>query len=212
MGPLILIGVVILGFLAGGIWGAIGAFILTGIVALIIAAAIASPEKEKRIAWGDMPEQKEDVPPTKRITASEWWGGIKLALKWNVYILGLLILLVLVLFLVVFLVGNRPAATADSAPKITGETWALDEIGDPAFKEYMLTVLWPRCPFYKDSGAVYRDCLWKARDEAKGAYRGQDGVEIENYCQALGGHFEGLLAGEIAISCEAFRFSRGLVP
>ena len=90
-----------------------------------------------------------------------------------------------------------------------GEVWALDEIGDSAFKEYMLSVLWQRCPFYKDGGAAYRDCLWKARDKAKAAYRGQDSAEIESYCQDLGGRFEGLLAGEIAISCEAFRFSRG---
>jgi hypothetical protein len=93
-----------------------------------------------------------------------------------------------------------------------GEVWALDEIDDPAFKGYMLTVLWPRCPYYQDGGAVYRDCLWKARDEAKAAYRGQDGAEIESYCQDLGGRFEGLLAGEMALSCEAFRFSHELVP
>jgi len=112
------------------------------------------------------------------------------------------VVLVALVALGIFAYLLRPA----SLP--AGEEWALDEIGDPAFKEYMLTVLWPRCPFYKDGGAVYRDCLWKARDEAKTAYRGQDGVEIENYCQALGGHFEGLLAGEIALSCEAYKYSQ----
>jgi len=112
------------------------------------------------------------------------------------------IVLVALVALGIFAYLLRPA----SVP--AGEVWALDEIGDPAFKEYMLTVLWLECPFYKDGGAVYRDCLWKARDEAKAAYSGQDGAEIESYCQDLGGRFEGLLAGEMAISCEAYQYSK----
>lgn len=94
------------------------------------------------------------------------------------------------------------------AKPVTGEVWALDEIGDPAFKEYMLTTLWPRCPFYKPSGALYRQCLQEAADEAKEAYKGQDGSDIEASCQALGSRFEGLLAGEMTLSCEAYRYSK----
>lgn len=85
---------------------------------------------------------------------------------------------------------------------------AVDVIGDTGLSSYMRSVIEKRCPVYQPNGAVWRDCLWQLRDESKAAYRGADAANIEARCQANGDKFDGLAAGEVVLSCEAYNFSK----
>ena len=90
-----------------------------------------------------------------------------------------------------------------------GHWGAVEEIGDPAFTKYMHEVLEKHCPFYEPDGSGYRDCLLNLVDTETAAYTKQRPTlqEIDTYCQAIGSRWEGLLAGEMVLSCKAYRLS-----
>lgn len=85
---------------------------------------------------------------------------------------------------------------------------AVDTVGDAGLSHYMRDVIEKRCPVYQPSGAVWRDCLWQLHDENKAAHTGTDAGDIEDRCQAISKQFDGLIAGEVALSCEAYGFSK----
>lgn len=90
-----------------------------------------------------------------------------------------------------------------------GRRDAIASIGDPAFSAYVYDVLDKRCPFYESGGAVYRDCLWGVVNESEAAYKKSSPTtkEIDDSCQALASNLDGLLSGEIILSCRTYKLS-----
>lgn len=87
---------------------------------------------------------------------------------------------------------------------------AIASIGDPAFSSYVFDVLDKQCPFYVPDGASYRNCLWEVVDESESTYTRSSSTpqEIDEQCQSLAAHLDGLVAGEIVLSCRAFKLSK----
>jgi hypothetical protein len=86
---------------------------------------------------------------------------------------------------------------------------AVEGIGDPAFTAYVFSVLDKRCSFYVPDGSRYRDFLWNVVSEKEAAYTKSSPTirEIDNSCQSIASNLGGLVAGEIVLSCRAFKLS-----
>ena len=91
-----------------------------------------------------------------------------------------------------------------------GRTEAIESIGDPAFSAYVFGVLDKRCPFYEPDGAGYRECLWSVVSEKEAAYKkgSPTSKEIDDECQVLASNLGGLVAGEVVLSCRAYKLSQ----
>src|SRR3989344_1005365 len=86
----------------------------------------------------------------------------------------------------------------------------IESLGDPAFSAYVFNELDTRCPFYEPDGAGYRDCLWDVVNEKEAAYAktSPTSAEIDEQCQSATVHLGGLVAGEVVLSCSAFKLSQ----
>lgn len=86
---------------------------------------------------------------------------------------------------------------------------AIGAMHDPAFTAYVTNTLAVRCPFYIPDGAGYRDCLWDVVNENEAAYTKTtpSSQEIDDECQTVAAHLDGLVAGEVVLSCRAFKLS-----
>lgn len=87
---------------------------------------------------------------------------------------------------------------------------ATESLGDPAFTAYVFNTLDKQCPFYTPSGAGYRDCLWEVVNAAEASYTktSPTPTEIEEQCQTAAAHLDGLVSGEVILSCRAFMLSQ----
>lgn len=92
---------------------------------------------------------------------------------------------------------------------VQGYEDVIEAMNDPAFTSYVTNTLAVRCPFYVPDGAGYRDCLWEVVNENEAAYTKAtpSSQEIDNECQEKASNLDGLVAGEVVLSCRAYKLS-----
>ncbi len=107
------------------------------------------------------------------------------------------------------LAQTSPEVKIESGGEIDGWSDAIEAIDSPAFAVYVRDYLSKRCLFYVPDGAGYRNCLWEVVDATQAAYSKTDPTveQIIDECQLIASQLDGVVAGEVVLSCEAYKFS-----